>query len=259
MLLASDVGNTNIALGLFRDEHLEAHFRLHTDIQATTDEYSLLVDGLLRHAGYGPDDVTGGVLASVVPRLTSIFMEVLAGLAGHPPLVIDAGVKTGVPVRYDSPRDVGADRVANAVAVQHEYGVPACVIDFGTSTTFDAVNSLGEYVGGAIAPGLEISLEALVSRTAKLQNVELRRPPSVIGSNTPNAIQSGWVFGYVGLVEGMVARFRRELGESMIVVGTGGLVSVVADETTVIDHVDTTLTLKGLRLLHERNPERRRD
>ena len=259
MLLASDVGNSNIALGLFRGDRLEASFRLHTNLKATTDEYSLLLDGLLRHAGYQPTDITGAALASVVPPLTNVFVSALTGLAGQPPLLIDAGVKTGVPIRYDPPRDVGADRVVNAVAVQHEYSVPACVIDFGTATTFDAVNALGEYVGGAIAPGLEISLEALATRTAKLQKVELRRPPNVIGTNTPNAIQSGWVFGYVGLVEGMVARFRRELGESMIVVGTGGLVGVVAKETAVIDHVDTALTLKGLRLVYELNQERKRD
>ena len=255
MLLAADVGNTNIALGLFDEEQLKASYRLHTDLQTTADEYAWLVAGMLRTSLPQDRAQLGAVLASVVPPLTPIFEQVLAELSGSLPLVVDAGVKTGVPVRYEPPRDVGADRVVNAVAVQHEYGVPAVVIDFGTSTTFDAVNCKGEYVGGAIAPGLEISLEALVTRGAKLQKVELRRPPNVIGTNTPHAIQSGWVFGYVGLVEGMIVRFRRELGDELTVVGTGGLVDLVASETSAIDHVDRALTLKGLRLVFERNAE----
>ena len=253
MLVAVDVGNTNVAIGLFSGDALQASYRLHTDPQATADEYAFTVGGMLR--GCLPADAAplGSVLASVVPPLTPIFQQVLDDVCGRPPLVVDAGVKTGVPVKYEPPRDVGADRVVNAVAVQHEYGVPAVIIDFGTGTTFDALNRKAEYIGGAIAPGLEISLDALVARGAKLQKVELRRPPSVIGTNTPNAIQSGLVFGYVAMVEGMVVRFRRELGDDLTVVGTGGLVDVVARETDAIDHVDRTLTLKGLRLVYERN------
>lgn len=253
MLVAVDVGNTNIAVGLFSDDVLQASYRVHTNPQATADEYAFTIGGMLRASL--PEDAVplGSVLASVVPPLTPIFEHVLGNVCGRAPLVVDAGVKTGVPVKYDPPRDVGADRVVNAVAVQQEYGVPAVIIDFGTGTTFDALNRKAEYVGGAIAPGLEISLEALVARGAKLQKVELRRPPSVIGTNTPNAIQSGLVFGCVAMVEGMVARFRRELGDDLTVVGTGGLVDVVARETHAIDHVDRTLTLKGLRLVYLRN------
>ena len=253
MLVAVDVGNTNIAVGLFSDDVLQASYRVHTNPQATADEYAFTIGGMLRASL--PEDAVplSSVLACVVPPLTPIFEHVLGNVCGRAPLVVDAGVKTGVPVKYDPPRDVGADRVVNAVAVQQEYGVPAVIIDFGTGTTFDALNRKAEYVGGAIAPGLEISLEALVARGAKLQKVELRRPPSVIGTNTPNAIQSGIVFGYVAMVEGMVARFRRELGDDLTVVGTGGLVDVVARETHAIDHVDHTLTLKGLRLVYLRN------
>ena len=255
MLVAVDVGNTNVALGLFAGEELRASYRLHTNAQATADEYAFTVGGMLRASLPEEGAPVGAVLASVVPPLTPIFAQVLTDVCGLAPLVVDAGVKTGIPVRYEPPRDVGADRVVNAVAVQEEYGVPAVIIDFGTGTTFDALNRKAEYVGGAIAPGLEISLEALVARGAKLQKVELRRPPNVIGTNTPNAIQSGLVFGYVAMVEGMVARFRRELGDDLVVVGTGGLVDVVAQETTSIDHVDRTLTLKGLRLVYQRNVE----
>jgi type III pantothenate kinase len=198
-------------------------------------------------------DVSGVSIASVVPPLSQAFAEVSRTYLGQDPLLVDAGVRTGVRIRYDDPRQVGADRVVAAAAVRALYSVPACVVDFGTATTFDAVSAEGEYLGGAIAPGIGIAAQALFERTAKLPRVELSRPPSPIGRNTPQAMQSGLLFGYVGLVEGMVARFKEELGLETRVVATGGLAEVVAKETEVIDVVDPWLTLHGLRIVYELN------
>ncbi len=249
MLLAIDIGNTNITLGLYRRDKLAAAWRLGTDHDRMPDEYGLQILGLLENAGFGPDAVEGSVMASVVPPLTRTFLETCQKTLGLLPLVVDAGVKTGVRIRYEDPKGVGADRVADAAAVQHRYGGPACVVDFGSATTFDAITAEGDYLGGAIAPGIGIAAEALFHRTAKLPRVDLARPPSAIGRNTVHAIQSGLLYGYVGLVEGMVARFRRELGENMHVIGTGGLVEIIAAETKVIQHVDPWLTLEGLRII----------
>ena len=253
MLLGIDVGNSNIVLGVFDGRELRASWRIHTRIAATTDEYQVLVAGLFSASRLDLAMIDGVALASVVPPLTAAFADLAQRMFRCSPLVVDAGVKTGVKVRYDSPRDVGADRVVNAAAVCHHYGAPACIIDFGTGTTFDAINAAGEYLGGAIAPGLEISLQALAGRTARLPNVELRPPPGPIGRNTVHAMQSGLVFGYVALVEGMVARFRGELGPRMRVIGTGGLADVIAAETTVIEYIDPWLTLKGLRIVYDLN------
>lgn len=253
MLLAIDVGNSNVVLGVFDGETLRASWRIHTRTAATADEYGVLIAGMFAGAGLDPALIDGVALASVVPPLTPAFAELAAAMFRCPPLVIDAGVKTGVKVRYDSPRDVGADRVCNAAAAGRYYGAPACIIDFGTGTTFDAVNAAGEYVGGAIAPGLEIGLQALAGRTARLPRVELRPPPAAIGRNTVHAMQSGLVFGYVALVEGMVARFRSELGPGLQVIGTGGLAEVIAAETDVVEHVDPWITLKGLQLVYRLN------
>ena len=253
MLLGIDVGNTNIVLGVFEGEVRRASWRIHTRNAATTDEYGVLVAGLFAGADLDPATIDGVALASVVPPLTEAFADLARRMFRCQPLIVDAGIKTGVKVRYDSPRDVGADRVVNAAAVCRHYGRPACIIDFGTGTTFDAINAAGEYVGGAIAPGLEISLQALAGRTARLPNVELRAPPSSIGGNTVHAMQSGLVFGYVALVEGMVARFRAELGEDMQVIGTGGLAAVIASQTDVVEHIDPWLTLKGLQIVYQLN------
>jgi type III pantothenate kinase len=199
--------------------------------------------------------VGGVIVASVVPPLTSIF-EKLSGRYFHQePLLIGPDVRTGVRVRYDNPQEVGADRVVNAVAACHRYGSPVCVVDFGTATTFDAISAEGDYVGGAIAPGIGIAAEALFQRTAKLPRIDLVRPPAVIGKNTVQSMQSGMLFGYVGLVEGLVARFRAELGLEMKVVATGGLAPLIAAETGVIDAVDPWLTLEGLRLIWEMNQD----
>jgi type III pantothenate kinase len=253
MFLAVDVGNTNISLGVYQGETLEGAWRLGTVQERMPDEYGLQFMGLLQHAGYEPEQITGCALASVVPPLTPGILQALNVYLGVEPLTVDAGVKTGVRIRYEDPKAVGADRVADAVAVMTHYGAPACVVDFGTATTFNAIAEGGDYLGGAIAPGIRIAADALYHMTAKLTRVDLVRPPSVIGRNTVHAMQSGMIFGYVGLVEGMVARFKRELGSEMKVVATGGLAPIIAQETDVLEHVEPWLTLEGLRLIWELN------
>jgi type III pantothenate kinase len=254
MLLAIDIGNTNITLGLYREAELIQAWRLATDHDRMPDEYGLQLLGLIKHAECKGEDLTAAALASVVPPLTGRFLEACQKYLDIDPLVIDAGVKTGLKIRYEDPKfTLGADRVVDAVAVLQLYGGPACVVDFGTATTFDAITSEGEYLGGAIAPGIGIAADALFQRAAKLPRVELGRPPGAIGRNTVHAMQSGLLFGYVGLVEGMVARFRQELGDEMKVIGTGGLVGLIAEETDAIEILAPWLTLDGLRLLWELN------
>ena len=254
-LLAVDIGNTNIVLGLYDGDRLAAQWRIATDHARMPDEYGMLLLDLFARSGQDPGSVRAIVLASVVPPLTGTFVEMCGRYFGRRPLVVDAGVRTGVRIRYDSPRDVGADRVVNAVAVYRVYGGPACVVDFGTGTTFDAISTEGDYLGGAIAPGIHIASEALFARTTKLPRIDIARPPRAIGTNTVQAMQSGILFGYVGLVEGMVARFRQELGPDMRVIATGGLAHLIAAETDVIEVVDEELTLKGLRMIWEMNRE----
>jgi type III pantothenate kinase len=253
MLLAIDIGNTNITFGVYENSRPGPRWRIRTIPEKMPDEYGILIVQLFQHCCHKPEDVTGVAIASVVPPLTQTFEEVSSRYLGHDPLVVDAGVRTGVRIRYDDPRQVGADRVVAAAAARALYGTPACVVDFGTATTFDAVSADGEYLGGAIAPGIGIAAQALFQRAAKLPRVELSRPPSVIGRNTPHAMQSGLLFGYVGLVEGMVSRFKAELGAGTQVVGTGGLAQVVAQETDVFDVVDLWLTLHGLQIIYELN------
>jgi type III pantothenate kinase len=256
MLLTIDIGNTNITLGLYEGEKLGPRWRIRTIHDKMPDEYGILMVQLFQHRGYALEDVTGVAIASVVPPLSQAFVDVSRSYVGQAPLLVDAGIRTGVRIRYDDPRQVGADRVVDAAAVRALYGLPACVVDFGTGTTFDAVSADGDYLGGAIAPGIGIAAQALFERTAKLPRVELSRPPSAIGRNTPHAIQSGLLFGYVGLVEGMVARFKEELGPETHVVATGGLAEIIAEETDVIDVVDPWLTLHGLRIIYELNQEK---
>lgn len=253
MLLTIDVGNTNLALGLYEGDQLGRHWRLATDHARMPDEYGLQFLGLLQNAGKTIADLTGIVLASVVPNLTGRVVQACQEYLKQEPLVVDTGVKTGIRIRYEDPRQVGADRVADAVAVLKLYGGPACVIDFGTATTFNAITKEGDYLGGAITAGVNLAAEALYTRAAKLPRMDLQRPPSVIGRNTVHAMQSGLLFGYVSMVEGMVARFRSELGSDMKVVATGGLAEVVAKETAVIDIISPWLTLDGLRIIWELN------
>jgi len=249
MLLTIDIGNTNITLGLYDGDVLGPRWRLATIHERMPDEYGLQLLSLLAHANTTPEDLTGICIASVVPPLTSKFEEACQRYLGRAPLVVDAGVKTGVNIRYEPPRAVGADRIVDAAAVQRLYGGPACVVDFGTATTFNAITAEGDYLGGAIAPGIGIAADALFERTAKLPRVDLKRPPTAIGRNTPHAMQSGLLFGYVSLVEGMVARFRDELGPEMKVIATGGFSETIAQETEAIDIIDPWLTLKGLQIV----------
>ena len=253
MLLTIDIGNTNLTLGLYQDGDLGARWRLATNHERMPDEYGLQLIGLLNHAGHTREDVSGICLASVVPPLTGKLIEACQRYLGQDPLNVNGDVKTGVSILYDDPAAVGADRIVDAAAVQHLYGGPACVVDFGTATTFDAISTHGEYLGGAIAPGIGIASEALFLRTAKLPRVDLKRPPQAIGRNTVHAMQSGLLFGYVALVEGMVQRFRKELGPEMKVIATGGLAEVVAAESNVLEIIAPWLTLEGLRLIWEMN------
>ncbi len=253
MLFCIDVGNTNIVMGLYDGSELGQRWRISTDAHKLPDEYAVLLWNLFAQSGVPLSEVTGVVLASVVPPLTGVFLQVCQALFDLPALVVDAGVKTGVRIRYDNPREVGADRVANAAAAYRIYGGPACIVDFGTATTFDAISRQGDYLGGAIAPGVHVSAEALYRTTAKLPRIDVARPPSAIGRNTVQSMQSGVLYGYVGLVEGMVARFAAELGNDLRVIATGGLASLIAEETSVIQVVDPWITLKGLRLIWELN------
>lgn len=253
MLLVIDIGNTNLTIGLYEGSTLGWHWRLATDHNRMPDEYGLQLLGLLQHAGHNIKDITGISLSSVVPPLTGRVTQACSEYLKQVPLVVDTGVKTGVRIRYEDPRAVGADRVCDAAAVLHNYGGPACVIDFGTATTFNAITREGDYLGGAITAGINLAAEALYTRAAKLPRIDLQRPPNVIGRNTIHAMQSGLLFGYVSMVEGMVARFRTELGPQMKVVATGGLAEVVAKETDVIQHIDQWLTLDGLRIIWELN------
>jgi len=253
MLLTIDIGNTNITLGIYENETLGPRWRLATIHDQMPDEYGLQFTGLLSMAGYKQSNLTGICMASVVPPITGKVVEACRQYLGMDPLIVDAGVKTGVPIRYEDPRAVGADRIVDAAAVQRLYGGPACVVDFGTATTFDAISSKGEYLGGAIAPGIGIAAEALFLRTAKLPRVDLSRPPAAIGRNTVHAMQSGLLFGYVSLVEGMVARFHAELGAKMKTIATGGLAEIIAKETDVVDILAPWLTLDGLRIIWDLN------
>jgi type III pantothenate kinase len=252
-LFCLDIGNTNIVMGLYQEETLVAHWRVATDHNRMADEYAMLILDLFERAGHDPATVGGIVLTSVVPPLTATFEKLCHRYFASQPLVVDDSVRTGVQVLLDNPSEVGGDRVVNAVAAYHRYGGPACVVDLGTATTFDAISAEGHYLGGAIAPGIGIAAEALFRHTARLPRIELSRPPAAIGKNTVHAMQSGLLFGYVGLVEGLVARLRQELGPGTKVIATGGLASLIAAETPVIDAVDPWLTLEGLRLIWAMN------
>jgi type III pantothenate kinase len=255
MLLVIDVGNTNIVVGVFDGERLVADFRLHTNERATGDELGLTTTELLRRRGIEVGAVSALAVANVVPPLARAVDE-MARLYFHcTPLVVGPGIRTGISIKYEDPRLVGADRIANAVAGRHLYGAPAILLDFGTATTFDALSAAGEYLGGAMAPGILISLDALVSRASRLNRVELAAPPSVIGRSPAASMQSGFVFGYVGLVQGIVARMRAEIGESARVIATGGLAELFAPLIPEIEAVDPHLTLVGLRLIHELNAD----
>jgi len=253
MLLVIDVGNTQMVLGVFDGDRLAKSWRISTDADKSADEYGVLLATLLHTGGLEPAAVTGACLSSVVPPLTGIIRKTVDRFFHVRPIVVGPGVKTGLSVLYDNPREVGADRIVNAVAAYEKYGGPLIIVDFGTATTFCAVSANGEYLGGAIAPGLRVGADALASRTAKLPKVELIRPRAVIGKDTVSSMQSGLIYGYADLVDGLVGRIQTELGGRATVIGTGGLVDVMQDVTKSIEHSEPNLTLDGLRLIYGRN------
>jgi type III pantothenate kinase len=252
VLLAIDVGNTNTVLGMFDGETLRSSWRIKTDARTTADEMVLTYRGLLA----GDWEITGIALCSTVPAVLREMRVMLDRYFGDvPTVIVEPGTKTGVPVLTDNPKEVGADRIVNTIAAHHQYGGPCIVVDFGTSTNLDVVSAKGEFLGGALAPGIEISLDALASRAAQLRKVELVRPRSVIGKNTVEALQSGALYGFAGQVDGLVDRIIEELGEVTAVVATGGLAPIVVEESQTITHHDPELTLTGLRLVFEKNAE----
>ncbi|MCH2511088.1 MAG: type III pantothenate kinase [Chloroflexi bacterium] len=253
MLLAIDIGNSMINLGVFDGERLMANLRVSTDARRSADEYGLTLRDLLILNGVDLSKITDVCMCSVVPPLTGIFEELIQTYFKAIPLTVTAGVKTGLQISYDNPRDVGADRIVDAVAAIELYGQPTIIVDFGTATVFDAVSRDGVYLGGAISPGMNVAAEALFLNTSQLRRVELVAPASAIGQNTTEALQSGLVLGYAGLVTGMVARFKKELGEDAKVVGTGGLANTIADVADVFDAINPDLTLIGLRLIYAKN------
>jgi type III pantothenate kinase len=258
MLLTIDVGNTNLTIGLYKGSVLASHWRLATDHARMPDEYGLQLLGLLSNAGCSPSDLTGICLSSVVPPLTGRVIQACDEYLHQQALLVKPELETGVRISYEDLNAVGTDRLADAAAVMKLYGGPACIIDFGTATTFNALTKEGEYLGGAITAGINLATEALYMHAAKLPRIDLQRPPQVIGRNTVHAMQSGIIFGYVSLVEGMVERFRVELGPEMKVIATGGLAEVVARETKVIQVVVPWLTLDGLRIIWELNQGNKR-
>ena len=255
MLLVFDIGNTNITLGVFEGEKLKASWRMATDVHQMPDEYAARLLTLLHYRDINKSEIKEVALCSVVPPLLGTFLELSQQYFHVTPLVVGPGVKTGVRIRMDNPREVGADRIVDAAAAHHLYGGPVIIVDLGTAITFDTVSKEGDYLGGAIAPGLLVAAEALFSRTATLPRIQLMPPKKAIGTNTVDAMQSGLIFGYVGLIEGIVSRIQRELGEKALVVATGGYAELLTGETTIIDKVNPDLTLIGLRLIQLMNKE----
>lgn len=253
MILVFDVGNTNVVLGIFDGDELLTNWRIGTDPRRTADDLGMLVKNLFDFRGLRFQDIDALVMSSVVPPLTPALCEMCRKYFGKEPLVVGPGVKTGMPIRYENPREVGADRIVNAVAVAHRYGVPAVIVDFGTATTFCAVSRTGDYLGGAIAPGIGVSMEALFAKAAKLPRIELSRPAQVIGKNTVASMQAGFYYGFIGQLEGVVRRMKAEIGEDAVVVATGGLAELICTGTRCVDHIDPYLTLWGLKIIYERN------
>ncbi len=256
MLLAVDIGNSHIVVGLFRNSEMLADWRISTRREATSDELGAVLRALFAEAKIDHREVDGMIVASVVPDLDEVLTTTSRKYFSCEPLFVGPGVKTGMPILYENPREVGADRIVNAVAAMARYGAPVIVLDFGTATTFDVVGPGGEYLGGVIAPGLGVSAEALFNKAARLHRVDMRKPSAVIGRSTEQSIRSGLFYGYAALVEGMVRRIRSELGEDAPVVATGGLAPIFEPEMDFLREIDPRLTLEGLRLVWEKNPKR---
>ncbi len=253
MILVLDTGNTNIVLGVYEGGKLKHHWRMKTYQHRTEDEYAMSVKALFDHVGLTFQDIRGIIISSVVPPVMYPLEQMCRKYFNQTPLVVGPGTKTGLNIKYDNPKEVGADRIVNAVAAIHDYGSPLIIVDFGTATTYCYINEKGEYVGGAIAPGVGISMEALFDKASKLPRVSLSRPDQVVGTNTVTAMQAGSMYGYVGQVEGIVARMKAETKTEPTVIATGGMAELIAKETNAIDVVDNFLTLKGLHLIYQRN------
>ena len=253
MILVLDVGNTNIVLGVFQEEELKYHWRFETSRGKTEDEYGMLIKQLIETSGMSFQDITGIIISSVVPPIMFSLERMCMKYFKVKPLIVGPGIKTGLNIKYENPKEVGADRIVNAVAALQLYGNPLIIVDFGTATTYCYINEEKEYLGGVICPGVAISTEALYSRAAKLPRIEIAKPTEIIGKNTVSAMQAGVYYGYVGQVEGIVNRIRKEYGTDPTVVATGGLANLLADECKVIDIVDPFLTLKGLHMIYKKN------
>lgn len=253
MLLVMDVGNTNIEFGVYDGGRLAFHWRLHTNREATEDEYAMFVKNLLREEGVSAKQIDGVAIASVVPPLKHVLHKMCRRYFGREPLVIGPGVKTGLNIKYENPREVGSDRIVNAVAAIHLYGTPAIIVDFGTATTFCLIDDQDHYLGGVIAPGIGVAAEALVNRTSQLTRFEIVKPDHILGRNTIKAMQSGLFYGYVGQVDGIVSRLQQQVKGQAKVIATGGLAELIGDEAESIQHVDPFLTLQGLELIYKRN------
>lgn len=253
MLLAVDVGNTQTHVGLFSERELAASWRFATDVRRTGDELAVLIDSLLRLDGFAKEMISGVTIASVVPSLTGEYADMASAKLGLEALVVGPGVKTGMPILTADPRQVGPDLIVDAVAALELYGAPCIAVDFGTATTFSAVSAAGEYLGHAIAPGIEVSLDALASRAARLTKIELADPGTVIGKSTVQSMQAGAVFGFAGQVDGIVARMRQELGGKATAVATGGLAPLIFEHTSTLDRLDPLLTLRGLEIIYRKN------
>ncbi|MGI6173488.1 MAG: type III pantothenate kinase [Christensenellales bacterium] len=256
MIFTMDVGNTNIKTALFDGEEMKGYFRIATNRSMSSDEYGILLCNLFDHNKLKVEDVTGIAMSSVVPSINFTIEHMCRNYFGMTPMTVSPGIKTGINIKYDNPRELGSDRIANAVAAYAIYGGPCIYIDFGTATTYGVLSEKGEFLGGAICPGLKLAAEALVEHTAKLPRIELARPASVIGKNTVSNLQSGIVYGYVGQVRYLVRKMKEEIGRpDAKVIATGGLALLVADDSDEIDVLDGLLTLKGLRILYEKNGE----
>lgn len=253
MLLAIDIGNTNIVLGVFQEEQLLSHWRLSTKIDRTVDEYGVLLRNLFMHNRLDYHEVDAIIVSSVVPPVMPTLEEMSRQYFGVAPLIVGPGVKTGMPLLYENPREIGADRIVNAVAGFALYGGPLLIVDFGTATTFCVISSKGEYLGGAITVGLDVAMESLFQRTAKLPRIELTKPAKVIGRNTVVSMQSGLFYGFLGQIEGIIRRIKEEMNENLFVVVTGGRSRLIARESAIIDKEDPYLTLEGLKIIYNRN------
>lgn len=256
MIFVCDVGNTNIVMGVYENGELKSHWRLSTDREKTEDEFAMLVRALFHHVGLTFDRIDGVAISSVVPSIMYAMNRMCTNYFHVRPLIVGPGVRTGLSLKYDRPEQLGADLIVNSVAALYDYPAPLIVIDFGTATTYSYIDEDQNYIGGAIAPGITISTEALYEKASKLPRIEITRPPDVVGRNTIHAMQSGVLFGYVGQVEGMIARIKKQAVREPAVIATGGLCSLISKETDAIDHVDPFLTLKGLYLIYKQNLRR---